>query len=153
LVRTATHFPKSEFIGIDPDRAAIAEARDAIRRRGLTRRVAVRSGAADRMRYTAEFDIAYLGEVLSAIGDPTQALAGVHRALKPGAHVLLLEGIVPAKPSPKAALVHAMDLDQRLQGGRFFPREELATLLRNGGFRRPRWVPLGGDLWAVAADA
>lgn len=153
MVRTAARFPKSRFIGLDPDREALTSATQAIVRSGLKERVSVARGVVGRTGYTAEFDIAYLGEVLSAVQNPAAALAGVRAALKPAAHLLLLEGIVPATSSPNAALIHAMDLDQRLQGGRFFPRKELQGLLKSGGFRKPRWIPLGGDLWAIAADA
>jgi len=153
MLRTASHFPKARFTGIDPDLEGLASARKEIGKASLRKRVSVQLGVAAKTGFTAEFDIAYLGEALSAVADPAAALAGIRAALKPGAHLILLEGIVPANPSPKAVLIHAMDLDQRLQGGRFFSRRELTQLLKESGFRTARWLPLGGDLWAIAADA
>jgi len=151
MVRTALRFPRSEFVGVDPDREALARARGPIGRNDLGGRVSTKLAEAEDLNSKTFFDIAYLGEVLSQVRDPVQVLRRVRRALKPRAHLVLLEGLRPARPSPGDAIVVALQLDQILQGSRFFTRAELSALLRRGGFRSAGPLDLGGGLWGITA--
>jgi ubiquinone/menaquinone biosynthesis C-methylase UbiE len=151
MVRTALRFPRSEFVGIDPDLEALTRARGLIERNDLEERVSAQIADATHLDYEGTFDIAYLGEALSQMRSPDQVLRRVRRALKPGAHLVLLEGIRPARPGPEDAIVLAMNLDQILQGSRFFTRAELSGVLRQGGFRNTRGRNLGGGLGVFTA--
>jgi SAM-dependent methyltransferase len=151
MVRTARRFPRSRFVGIDPDPVALARARGAIRESRLGTRVRVEAGGAAGMTFRGAFDLAYLGEVLSQVEDPRGTCRAVARALKPSAHLVALEGIRPETPRSRDTVVLAMQLDQVLQGSRFFTRRELAAVLRGSGFRTARVVDLGGGLGAFAA--
>ncbi|HKZ48049.1 MAG TPA: class I SAM-dependent methyltransferase [Thermoplasmata archaeon] len=152
MVRAALRFPKSEFVGVDPDLEALTRARRHIERNDLEERVTAELGSGSHLDYAREFDLAYLGEVLSQVRDPVGTLKHVRRTLKPRAHLVLLEGLRPATVR-KGDLVTAMGPDQALHGARFFSRPELARALKAGGLRPRTPIHLGGGLWAVAAEA
>jgi len=156
MVRTARRFPRSRFVGIDPDRTALTQVRRAVKERDLEDRVTVRVGDAGVLDQAGAFDLAYLGEALSAMKEPARVLSAVRRALKPGAHLVLLEGILPerpdARPDAASAFVLGMHLDQLLQGSGFFTKRDLLSTLEKARFRPKPPMHLGGGLWAVAAD-
>lgn len=118
-------FPRSRFRGVDPDPGTGAE-----------------RGAAETAGKTAGADILYMGEVL-LLTDRKKTLANCARVLRPGGHLLVLEGFMPERVSSKKweAVLFAMQLDEALQGVRFMKRSEL-RLPRE--FGRPRFITLGG---------
>ena len=152
-LRMAREFPKSSFLGIDPDRTAIRIARNKRRIGGGRVRFRVGSGG-ERIREPAPFDLAYLGEVLYHVKDKLRLLRNVRNALARDGVLVLAEGLVtPARNSadPVPNLVGAMGLDFALQGARFFERSELEALLREAGFSRVKFHDAGGGLWFVVA--
>ena len=118
-------FPKSTFRGVDPDPDTGAEV-----------------GFAETAGETAGADVVYLGEVLH-LTDRAKTLANCARVLRPGGHLLVLEGFMPERVSSKKweGVLFAMQLDQALQGARFMRRSDLRL---PPPFRRPRFVTLGG---------
>jgi SAM-dependent methyltransferase len=118
-------FPKSRFHGIDADPDTGAEV-----------------GFAETAGKTAGADIVYLGEVL-LVTDRRRTLANCARVLRPGGHLLVLEGFMPERVSSRKweAVLFAMQLDEALQGVRFMKRSELVLPEE---FERPRFVTLGG---------
>ena len=73
-------------------------------------------------------------------------LRNCHQALKPGARLIVIERVVPAKLEPRADhLSNAlMDLHMlRVLGGRERTENEFRELLANGGFRMMRIAPGG----------
>ena len=154
VLRMAREFPKSSFLGIDPDRTAIRIARNKKRAGGGVVRFRVGSGG-ERMRESALFDLAYLGEVLYRVNGKVRLLRNVRSALARDGVLVLAEGLVtPATNSVDAApnLVPPMGLDFALQGARFFEKSELEALLREAGFHRMKFRDAGGGLWFVVAD-
>src|SRR2546428_5631802 len=152
-LRMAHEFPKSSFLGIDPDRTAIRIARNKRRTGGSRVRFRVGSGG-ERIREPAPFDLAYLGEVLYHVKDKLRLLRNVRNALARDGVLVLAEGLVtPARNSadPVPNLVGAMGLDFALQGARFFERSELEALFREAGFSRVKFHDAGGGLWFVVA--
>ena len=118
-------FPRSRFRGVDPDPDTGAE-----------------PGSAETAGKTAGADIIYMGEVL-LMTDKKKTLANCARVLRPGGHLLVLEGFMPERVSSKKweAVLFAMQLDEALQGVRFMKRSELRLPPE---FSRPRFVTLGG---------
>ena len=125
LERMGREFPRSKFQGVDPDPDTGAPA-----------------GYAETAGKTASADIVYMGEVL-LLTDRKKTLANCARVLRPGGHLLVLEGFIPERVSSGKweAVLFAMQLDEALQGVRFMKRSEL-RLPRE--FGRPRFVTLGG---------
>jgi SAM-dependent methyltransferase len=118
-------FPRSTFHGVDPDPDTGAP-----------------PGRAETAGKTAGADIVYLGEVL-LLTDRPRTLANCARVLRPGGHLLVLEGFIPERISSRKweAVLFAIQLDEALQGVRFMKRSEF-RLPRE--FSRPRFVTLGG---------
>lgn len=118
-------FPRSTFRGVDPDPDTGAP-----------------QGCAETAGKTASADIVYLGEVL-LLTDRPKTLANCARVLRPGGHLLVLEGFLPERVSSGKweAVLFAMQLDEAFQGVRFMKRSELRL---PPDFTRPRFVPLGG---------
>ena len=125
LRRMRKEFPRSRFHGVDPDPDTGAEV-----------------GVAETAGKTASADVVYLGEVLH-LTDRARTLANCARVLRPGGHLLVVEGFMPERVSTRKweAVLFAMQLDQALQGARFMKRSELETPKE---FGRPRYIPLGG---------
>jgi hypothetical protein len=125
LAMMRREFPKSRFHGIDPDPETGAEV-----------------GFAETAGKTASADLVYLGEVLH-LTDREKTLANCARVLRPGGHLLILEGFMPEKVSSKTweGVLFAMQLDQALQGARFMKRSELRLPPE---FGRPAFTTLGG---------
>jgi len=125
LKRMRREFPRSRFRGVDADPETGAEV-----------------GYAETAGKTASADIVYLGEVL-LVTKRANALANCARVLRPGGHLLVLEGFLPERVSTKKweSVLYAMQLDEALQGVRFMKRSELVLPT---SFTRPRFVTLGG---------
>jgi hypothetical protein len=118
-------FPKSRFHGVDPDPDTGAEV-----------------GFAGTAGKSAAADVLYLGEVLH-LTDRRKTLANCARVLRPGGHLLVVEGFMPERVSSRKweAVLFAMQLDQALQGSRFMKRREFVL---PKAFAPARFVTLGG---------
>jgi SAM-dependent methyltransferase len=154
-LRLAHLFPRSRFVGVDPDRRAISAARARAERSGVGDRLMFMCRAGESIRSMGAFDVVHLGEVLSAVAAKAEVLGNCLRALFPSGYLVIAEGLKEdeSRPhSPTNQLMHAMELDFALQGTRFLTKVELRTLLRGSGFVRPRFVDVGGGLWYVVAQ-
>jgi SAM-dependent methyltransferase len=118
-------FPRSRFLGVDPDADTGAE-----------------PGDAETAGTTAGADIVYMGEVL-LLTDQKKTLANCARVLRPGGHLLVLEGFLPERVSTRTwdAALFAIQLDETLQGVSFMKRSELRLPKQ---FEPPKFIPLGG---------
>jgi SAM-dependent methyltransferase len=118
-------FPRSRFRGVDPDPDTGAE-----------------PGSAETAGTTAGADIVYMGEVL-LMTDQKRTLANCARVLRPGGHLLVLEGFMPERVSTGKweQAMFAFQLDEALQGVSFMKRSELRLPKQ---FDPPKFIPLGG---------
>lgn len=125
LQRMRREFPRSRFHGVDADPETGAEV-----------------GFAESAGKTASADILYLGEVL-LVTQRKKTFANCARVLRPGGHLLVVEGFMPERVSSKKweAVLFAMQLDEALQGVRFMKRSELVLPKE---FAAIRFVTLGG---------
>ena len=152
-VRLARQFPLSRFEGIDPDSVAISKGTTQVEELGLSN-VRLKVQDAESMEFTSDFDVAYLGEVLNLIRPKDKVLRACHRALKEGGFLVICEGLRSGQEGMRKIenqLVHAMQLDFALQGGRFFTRSELESLVLKAGFGSVRYHDVGGGLWFIVA--
>ena len=153
-LRVAPAFPKSTFVGIEPNRAAVRMAEAQAAREGLDGRVRFVVEKAETMQFNERFAVAYLGEMLCAGNDPHAVLRACSRALKPGGWIVVCEGLVDETRAPDAPgndVVLPMQLEFALQPARFLGKRELRGLLRAAGFRRPLFVDAGGGLFFAVA--
>jgi len=153
-IRMAREFPRSSFVGIEPNADALRAGRNAVVRAGLGGRVRFVRGSGETMPFRQEFDVVHLGEVLSTVASKERLLRRCHRALRPGGKLVVVEGLLDRKTSPRSPvsqLLYAMQLDFALQGTRLMTRPELRALLGDCGFRRPVFLHAGGGLWFVVA--
>lgn len=85
----AEAFPRSSFLGVDPDAASIARAREAAADAGLTN-VAFEPVGADDVTGT-DWDLVCCLDAFHHVGDPPATAASLHAALAPGGTLLLVE--------------------------------------------------------------
>ena len=154
--RVAERFPRSRFVGIEPDRTALRMARAKAAAIGLDERVSFEVGSGEKLPYRGRFDVAFLGEILCATDQATAVLARARRALRPGGHLVVAEGLVDEgadRADPGNALVMAMRLEFALQPAQLFNKRDLARLIGAAGFARPRFVSAGGGFYFAHARA
>jgi SAM-dependent methyltransferase len=151
-LKLAKQFPNSSFLGIDPDVDAIKRARRCAAELGLNN-VRFDVTTAESIKFSKEFDVAYIGEVLYIIKDRLGILKGCYRALRHNGILVVCEGIMnEGVENGGDKLVHAMQLDFALQGGKFFTKSQLREMLRVPGFVRLRFHHAGGGLWFAVAQ-
>ena len=149
--RLASLYPNSQFQGIDPSKSAIVEARSKVSSRGV--RFAVMS--AEEMKYSEQFDIVFMGEVLYSISSKLKATRLCHRALRPGGKIAIVEGLLPLPHSSNAEedrLILGMQIDYALQGKSFLSRHGIESLLLKAGFKSPKFTDLGGRLFLITGQ-
>lgn len=152
--RVARAFPRSRFVGLEPDRTALRLARAESARQGLEDRVQFEPGAAESMRFDERFDMVFLGEVLCSAKDARRILPRCRAALRPGGFLVVAEGLVDEAAAPRDpgnALILAMRLEFALQPAQFFTKREFLAELRRAGFSRPRLVGAGGGFYFAVA--
>ncbi len=152
--RMAQAFPRSRFVGIEPDRTALRLARGHCARLGLEERVRFEKGSGETMPFRNRFDMVFLGEILCAADQGVAILKGCRRALRPGGHLVVAEGLVdhsaPASDLGNA-LVLAMRLEFALQPAQLFDKSELEAMIKAAGFETLQFVSAGGGFWFVVA--
>lgn len=153
-IRLGERFQTSSFLGIDPDQRAIARGVQRVNSMGL-RNVRLQVGDAQSIGGSREFNVVYLGEVLSLISSKRQALMACKRVLKKGGFIVICEGLLENGAKGRKAenqVVTSMQLDIALQGGRFFTRTALNRLMRVSGFHHLRSYEMGGGLCFLVAQ-
>jgi ArsR family transcriptional regulator len=147
----------NQILAVDPSLAMLKGARNRVKECHLEN-VDIRQGAAEHLPIdNASVDVALLALVLAYTVDPALVLTEVHRILKPGGVVLILD------LQPHAVEVFREKLNHRHMG---FSEEQLTAWLRDAGFTAIRWHPLSPrqarskesstpipDLFALRAEA
>jgi demethylmenaquinone methyltransferase / 2-methoxy-6-polyprenyl-1,4-benzoquinol methylase len=88
--------PGHTGVGVDLSGEMLARGADKLRRRGLSARSALAAGDAERLPVRAEiFDGALVAFGIRNVGEPLRALREIHRALKPGGRLVILEFSTP----------------------------------------------------------
>ncbi|HKU48613.1 MAG TPA: class I SAM-dependent methyltransferase, partial [Nitrososphaera sp.] len=139
------------YFGADPSDEAVALARKNLKGRSVT--IAKVDG--ERLPFSDEFDIVYLGESLYASSDKATFLRNCYRSLRRGGTLMILEGLVPENGvegnDNNDMVILGMQLDFALQGHRFMQKQELMGLVREAGFKKTVLMPLGGSVYLASA--
>ena len=145
LTKMKSSYPRSNFVGVDPSKKAVA-----IANRGATRSVKILKISGESMAFEREFDLVYLGESLYAARNKHKVVSNCHRALNPGGTIAIVEGLLPESNlhSNENRLIMGMQLDFALQGYSFMARKEVAKLLRL--FSKVEFEDLGGSVYLVS---
>lgn len=91
LIPVAQAFPDSRFTGFDVDSTSIERAREKAQQAEVADRVGFEQVAAESIPYRDRFDLVMAFNCIHDMAHPRQALAGIHRALKPGGVLLWSE--------------------------------------------------------------
>ncbi len=152
IFRISKVYPNPKYTGIESDHVAVERALQRASRQHTSSTRFVQ-GTAEGMRYSGEFDLVYLGEVLCVMQQRAQAVKKCFDALKPGAFVVVGEGLLEEEDwkGPTSGLMRGMQLDFALQGASFMTRKELTNILGDAGFKGIGFVPAGGGFWFVVA--
>ncbi len=153
-LRMAKAFRRSSFVGIDPNRTAIALARRRARAGAVDARTEFVVGSGASLRALGPFDLVFMGEVLYGLRAKKRTLRECRAALGEDGCLVIAEGLNDTRADAGDALtplLRMMDLDFALQGARLLTRRELTSLLHNAGFRGPQLLHGGGGLWFAVA--
>ena len=99
IIELALAFPNSSFKGIDTDIHGLERAESTSNTLGIHRRVSFEDLAAEELDCQGEFDVACMVATLHEIlpADRPLALKTIHRALKSGGHLIILDFPYPEK--------------------------------------------------------
>jgi demethylmenaquinone methyltransferase/2-methoxy-6-polyprenyl-1,4-benzoquinol methylase len=157
--RTATP-PAARVIGVDFARAMLRVGQDKLRRDGLTGGVTLVRGDATRIPLAAEsVDAITIGFGIRNVEDTIGACREMHRVLKPGGRIAILEFAIPTTPGVRALYLcyfnhilprvgRIVSRDHAAYGylpasvGAFAAPKELVTILRHAGFSEICATPL-----------
>lgn len=155
----AEAFPASEVTGIDRNEAAVALARQEAAERGLAN---VSFAVEDAAELPHEgFDVVTAFDVIHDLPHPTETLAAVHAALRPGGTFLMYDGSAPTgidaqRELPWATMMYGVSLnacianamssgDETEALGPMWAREDAEAALRGAGFDVASVHPVPGD--------
>lgn len=163
LIEALGRSPHRRGIGVDLSTQMLVRGAGKLERQGLVSRAALASGDGERLPLkSAAFDGALVSFGIRNIGRVDLALAELHRALRPGGRLVILEfsmprgvlgslyrlyfgrvlprigGFVSGDPSAYAYLPASVE--------RFLAPLELGDLMRTAGFGTVSWRPLTGGI-------
>ncbi len=149
IAKLLREYPRTIFVGIDPSRKAIAQARKLLK--GTAVRLDVME--AEAMPFSNGFDITYLGESLYSARNKQKTADNCFRALRKNGTIGVIEGLLPTSKirSDENKLIMGMQLDFVLQGHNFLTRKEITSLLKQSGFKKMRLKALGGAVYLITA--
>jgi SAM-dependent methyltransferase len=149
LVKLLAHYPRSQYFGLDPSAKAVSRAKKELAGKHAT----ITKMSAEDMAFSEKYDIIYLGESLYAARDRKRVIENCFRALRTGGHITIVEGLLPGSRVKREDLViMGMQLDFALQGHSFMTKAETQSLLESSGFKRVRYIPLGGSVYIIRAE-
>jgi len=150
----------TEASGLDVSENMLGICREKLRRRGLAERASLlRADASATPFPEGMFDAVTMGFGIRNAADVSKTLAEMHRILKPGGAVLILEFSLPRRPVVRWCYVKYLRfvvpfvgalvsgdrpayryLNQSIEG--FYRPEDFASLMRETGFRGVSVIPL-----------
>jgi ubiquinone/menaquinone biosynthesis C-methylase UbiE len=140
VVQIKQAFPRAEVVGLDPDPRALARGRHKAERAGV--QVQLDEGFADAMPYAdASFDRVFSSLMLHHLPADTKlkALQEVHRTLKPGGSLHLLDFAGPDAPV-QGRLARLLHGHRQMRDN---SEDKILGWMREAGFREARRCGIG----------
>ncbi len=148
LIRLAQAFPNSQFIGVEIDRFAVADAQKDIKENGVEDRVSVILANSASIHYEKEFDLVTMGLVLHEISPEFRSatIAKCHTALKDSGSIVILDFAYPEKLEDFRNARYSLGImDQFFEttwGSKHICASARSELLREHGFKDPATFPI-----------
>jgi SAM-dependent methyltransferase len=145
-VTLAERSPDAQFTSIDVSEASLSEARQAVKRAGLTNVEFRQANVFDLPFEPGSFDHVFVCFVLEHLAQPLEALAILRNQLKPGGTITVIEGdhgsayFHPNSPDAQAAIDCLVQLQSEAGGNALIGRE-IHPLLVKAGFDGVRVSP------------
>jgi demethylmenaquinone methyltransferase/2-methoxy-6-polyprenyl-1,4-benzoquinol methylase len=150
-------------VGVDLSSQMLKRGALKLARRGLLSRAALAAGDGERLPLRSEqFEGALVSFGIRNIGEPAEALRELHRVLRPGGRLVVLEFSVPRGVLGSLYRVYLGRILPRIGGfvsgdrgaysylpasvERFFAPEAFGTLMKDAGFTSVSWRPLSGGI-------
>ena len=162
LVEAVARDPRSSGLGVDLSHGMLVRGAAKLERLGLARRARLAGGDGERLPVRAgAFDAALVAFGIRNVGDPSAALGELHRALRPGGRLVVLEFSMPGGALGALYKVYFRRVLPRLGGllsdgsaysylpasvARFPSPQDFAALMREAGFGDVRFTLLSGGI-------
>lgn len=150
-LQIAKAFPQARCTGVDIDPTGLTAAREAVRRAGLSERIALIEGDVATAVPAGTFDVVVMVEVLHEIapGIRPAVVKGCARALRPGGWLAIVDETYPSTLEearrPEFLFPVQTGLEELMWGNIVPTREEQERLLRGAGFAGPIGRSLIGE--------
>ncbi len=162
LVEAVARHPRSSGLGVDLSQGMLVRGATKLERLGLARRARLAGGDGERLPVRGgAFDAALVGFGIRNVFDPRAALGELHRALRPGGRLVVLEFSMPGGALGALYKVYFRRVLPRLGGllsdgsaysylpasvARFPSPQDFAALMREAGFGDVRFTLLSGGI-------
>lgn len=157
IFKLAEMYPKCRFVGIDADAHGINLARREAARLGMSERTSFRHIRGEQVKFSEEFDLALMFEVLHEIPVPERpaVLAGTFRALRPGGKLFIVDETWANELSelrePQYAMSVLIQFTELTWGNVVASENQQTQLLTEAGFGDLRRGDLGGTFTTITA--
>lgn len=146
LVAMAREFPGVDLAGIESDQDWLGRAQARVSTEGLTDRIRLEPREPARLEWHAQFDFAYLQDVLHELPDPVETLRGAWRALRGGGTLAVFDWCMPDDMrdyrSPHGELLWGYQMDELYQGTSLLTRQQFRELFARAALPEPRLIEL-----------
>ena len=159
LVELLGRDPGHTGVGVDLSGEMLLRGADKLRHRGWGKRFALARGDAERLPLRdSSFEGALIAFGIRNVGDPALALREIHRVLRPGGRLVVLEFSMPRGPMGAAYRLYFERLLPRIAGlvggdraaysylpasvARFPDPAAFGRLMEEAGFARVKWTRL-----------
>ena len=155
IIQLAKAFGSSTFVGVDPDRHGIEDAKNRISKMGLADRVTVENIGGEHLRYAEEFDMVLMVVTLHEIrpGIRQKVVENAYRALRTGGLLVILDFPYPSTIEDfRNPLYDMAILEQFFEicfGFVHLNNEERNEILIQEGFRDLKHQPVGKGMFEL----
>jgi ubiquinone/menaquinone biosynthesis C-methylase UbiE len=145
-VHYARRFPQTTVTGLEFDKASVAVARQTVTEAGLTGQIDIQHGDANQLSAENLYDLVTMNLALHETGGPAEyrnVLCRIHRALKPGATLIVSElpypdSLYAYRQDPVYKKLAGLQLHEVLAGCGMITQGELPRLLQQAHFTNVR---------------
>jgi SAM-dependent methyltransferase len=156
LIAMARRFPNLELVGVEFQPDSVARARVNVSTAGLSDRIEIRQGDADKPGPSSQYDLAYFQYALHQLEQPVSVLGAAWAALRPGGRILVLDWALPSGPEEfrtrHGELIAGVQLDELYQGTALVTREGFRAWFSEAGLPTPLVLDLPSGATAFVVE-